>query len=201
MKMIECYVGYNFAFEPIVQIGPDRAQKRRPPCPIRRSLRVRRNVVVAFMQDNSSPPPCHASLLPCLLQSGCSSSSARFPHSQCSSHARSRLCCARSPWPPWPNSAPTRHRCSTLPSSKPTAPLPWLRPLSPATVASGHRRTWLGLHAPPRAEPRPPASARGPARAPPPLPPPPTCLLRPMVTSFATSLTVIRVRDLVQEFD
>jgi hypothetical protein len=49
-------------------------------------------------------------------------------------------CCARSPWPPWPNSAPTRHRCSTLLSSKltapppsprraaPPAPLPWLQP-------------------------------------------------------------------------
>jgi hypothetical protein len=60
---------------------------------------------------------------------------------------------------------------------------------------------WPASHGPPPAEPRPPASARGPARAPPPPPPPPTCLLRPMVTSSATSLTVIRDRDLIREFD
>jgi hypothetical protein len=54
------------------------------------------------------------------------------------------------------------------------------------------RRPWPGLVGPPRGEPRPPMSSHGPARASPPLPPPPTCLLGPMVTSSATSLTMIR---------
>jgi len=53
------------------------------------------------------------------------------------------------------------------------------RALTAVPLGLGRQRTWLGLHAPPRAEPRPPESARGPARAPPPLPPPSAILLGP----------------------
>ena len=53
------------------------------------------------------------------------------------------------------------------------------RALTAVPLGLGHQRTWLGLHTPPRAKPRPPESARDPARAPQPLPPPPASLLGP----------------------
>ena len=72
--------------------------------------------------------------------------------------------------------AATVQPCLCWPSQAPAHPLPYFaasRPSSRARPACSVRRrrgcTWLGLHAPPRDEPRPPASARGPARAPPPL--------------------------------
>ena len=105
------------------------------------------------------------------------------------------------PWPPLflhlhPPSAQIDRSTTSL-TSHHNSRTPRLKPL--IGDAPSPRR--LGLHAPPRAEPRPPASARGPARAPPPLPPPPTSLLRPANGELLCSPSKIRVRDLVLKFD
>ena len=126
----------------------------------------------AFPFTRSGPP----FLFPSPAAAACGRDRRRHGRS-CHLHGRRRSCVSNLPPPKLTAPPPPSPRTAT-PAPSPEAAR-HRRALTTVRLGLGRQRTWLGLHAPPRAKPRPPASARGPARAPPPLPPPPTSLLRP----------------------